>query len=127
MKITRINQGLALLLVVAFGVLPLSCKKKEAAVQAMPPEEVPKTLTDSFKNAPAPVTAAARPAIQAAQANDPRAVFSLSDLASRPDLSPEQREAVIRSMHAMLEQARKAAAKGDRRSEAVMNAYRASK
>ena len=103
------------------------CKKSEGPLTPLQPEQVPQAMNQAFAKAPEPIAAAAQPVIQATAAKDPRAIFGLEDLSTRPDLSAQQREAVQRALQAMLAQARAAAAAGDARSEEVMKTYRATK
>jgi hypothetical protein len=112
----------------ALVVILCGCKRAGSSAYApLPPEQVPQTMSQAFEQSAASVSAAARPVILAAEARDPAAILGLHELASRPDLTAEQRKAVQRSMQALLEQARAAAARGDARSDEVMKAYRASK
>ena len=119
----RIIFVLALVVALASG-----CKKQPVAVAPLPVEQVPTTIEKAFQQAAPEVRQDATAALSALQnQNEPKAFFELHDLAARPELTPEQREAAMRAWAAVYAKLRAAAEKGDKKAEDAVNEYRATK
>jgi hypothetical protein len=115
--------GAALLLVLVAG-----CRKKATTPRAMSAEEVPAAMEKTFQQAPTEVREVATEAVIALQSQDEsKAFLDLQELTHRPELSPEQRMAAARSMMAVHERLRSAAARGDKKAEQTLEQYQATK
>jgi hypothetical protein len=82
----------------------------------------------AFNDSPGATKQVAAEVVVAMQKEDPpRALLELDALHRRPDLSAEQRQAVMQARQALLERLRSAAAKGDKNAEAALEQHRATK
>ena len=117
--------------VIALGMMGLlafaGCGRKPAASTPLPIEQVPQEIENAFKNAPPDASQAASEAVSAVRSDEPEALADLQDLSARPDLSEEQRIAAARAMAAYLQKLRESAEKGNKKSEAALEHYRATK
>jgi len=115
--------GLALVVAMTTG-----CKKQPVAVVPLPVEQVPTTMEQAFQQAAPEVRQEATAAVAALQNQDePKAFYELQELADRPELTPEQREAAMRAWAAVYARLRAAAEKGDKKAEDAVEHYRATK
>jgi len=119
----------ALLGLIMAALPPLAgCKKKATALTPVPVEQVPATMQQSFQQAPPEIRQSANEVVAAVEKGDePHALVELQHLASRPELTQQQRDAAVRSWMAVHERLRAAAAKGDKRAEDALEHYRATK
>jgi hypothetical protein len=124
MKLSDIIKSLAVLsaLLVSPG-----CRQAHGP-EAIPVEEVPAAVSHAFDQAAPEVKNAANQVISSIQTKDEaKAFLELHVLASRPDLTPEQREAASRSILSLNERLRAAAEEGDNRAAEALQIYRSSK
>jgi hypothetical protein len=112
---------LTALLVVGFG-----CKEK--APQVLSAEQVPAAVESAFKDATGDAKTTANEVVAAIQSKDEaKALVDLQTLFSRPDLTPEQREAANSSMISLNERLRALAAQGDKKAQEALDTYSARK
>ncbi len=113
----------------AMGMLALvGCSKTAQAPPPIPIAEVPQTLENAFKNSSAEANQAANQAVAAVRGDEPATALSdLQELSERSDLSKEQRIVAAQAMAAYLQKLRETADKGDKKSEEVLQQYRATK
>lgn len=116
------------LLAIIVGIPVLGCKKQAAAPTPVAVEEVAPTVEKAFQQAPTEIRQSASVAVAAVQSGDDgQALDELSELSMKPELTVEQRQAVTRSMLGVQQRLRAAAEKGDKRAEATLEHYRATK
>lgn len=116
---------LALILVAATAT---GCKEKPVAVAPIPVEQVPATMEQAFQQAAPAVKQDATAVVAALQGQDePKAFFELQELSGRPELTPEQQEAVTRAWAAVHARLRAAAERGDKKAGDALEQYRATK
>ena len=128
MRIIRFFRGLSLFApaVAAAGIL--SGCGDAAPPEPLPLSEAPAAVDTAFKDATPEARALAAEVKAAAQSSDsPRAFVELQAMQSRPDLTPEQREVVARSLAGAAEELNAAAARGDARAQQILNLHRARK
>jgi hypothetical protein len=119
---------LACLTTAALVAVAPGCKKTAQAPPPMPVEQVAPSIETIFQQAPAETRQLATEAAAAVQSSDDVKAFNdLQDLRARVDLTPQQREAVARSMLAVNQRLRQAAEKGDKKAEQALEHYRATK
>jgi hypothetical protein len=112
------------------GLLSLlgGCGKSTVAEAPLPLGEVPAAVQSAVQQSPEEVRAIAGEVITAMEGREESAAFlNLAELSERPELTPEQRRAVARSLAALQEQVQAAAAKGDKKAEQALEQYRATK
>lgn len=118
-------------LAIAIGaclVFSLGCRKPAPAPAPVAIEQVPPTMEKAFEQAPAELRQTAGGiATTLRNSDDASAFFELQSLSAKPTLTPAQRDAVTRSMLAVHERLRAAAAKGDQQAEKALEHYRATK
>lgn len=116
----------ALATIAAAG-LSLGCGR-DANPPPLSSEEVPAAVEGAFKDANADLQNSAKEVVSAIQGKDEgKALIDLQTLFSRPDLTPDQREAAARSMNSLNEKLRTAASQGDQRAAEALQIYRARK
>jgi hypothetical protein len=104
------------------------CGKNTVAEAPLPLGEVPAAVQSAFQQSPEEVRVIAGEVITAMEGREESAAFlNLAELSERPELTPEQRRAVARSLAALQEQVQAAAAKGDKKAEQALEQYRATK
>lgn len=103
------------------------CKKKETVV-ALPVEEIPTAIQESFiTNSEPEVVKQVQSVVVAVEKNDPDAIFELERLAARPGLTEEQQKQAGRAMATMMQRLSAKAAEGDKKSEEALRKYQLSK
>jgi hypothetical protein len=125
----RRDSRLALTLILTvLAAAAAGCGSSSAPPAALSTQEVAPALESAFKDASAEAKSAATEAAAAVQQNDnPKALLEIQRLSARQDLTAEQREAAARSMLAIMEQLRQAAARGDGAAAAMLEVQRAHK
>ena len=103
------------------------CKPAPSSQPPLPVQEVPKVLTDAFKQAPPEASAVAQEIVTSVQAGDAIAFAQAQELAARGDLTDEQRKAANRAMAALHQKLLEEAAKGNEKAEEALKVYRATK
>ena len=108
--------------------LASGCDRTAPPAAALAIEQVPQAIEQAFQQAAPEDRENASHIISVLRSNqDAEAFVELQTLSARPELSPEQRVAAGRSMTALLERLRTAAAKGDKKAEDALENYAASK
>jgi len=103
------------------------CKKKETVV-ALPVEEIPTAIQESFiTNSEPEVVKQVQSVVVAVEKNDPDAIFELERLAARPGLTEEQQKQAGRAMATMMQRLSAKADEGDKKSEEALRKYQLSK
>ena len=102
----------------------VGCSRQTPAAPVSPEAN----LRDVMKGAPAEAQQMADAAASAVEKQEPGEAFVVvNKLATAPDLTPEQRQAAFQAAATLREQLARAAANGDPRATALLDAYRASK
>ena len=122
--VRRCPAGLALL---ALLVLAAGCGRKHVPAPPISAEQVPQTLENAFQEANPEVSNTVSEVVTAVRQDDPQALEGLQELATKPDLSVQQREAATRALQALLEKLRAEEAKGNKKAAQAMEQYRISK
>ncbi len=100
---------------------------EHAGSEPPPAEEVPASVQQAFAGAPEEVRHTATAAAGDLQADPANAYQGFEAIMMRPDITPEQRKAAADAMAASLLQLQRAAAAGDQRAQAAMEARAARK
>jgi len=117
----------AAVILLSLAIIAAGCKK-DGNRATLTPEQIPAAVQNAFKDATPDVkTLADEVAASLQNKEEPRAFGELQVLSSRPDLTPEQREAAVRAIHALNIQLALAAARGDKNAEEMLQQYRATK
>lgn len=105
----------------------LGCSKPSAP-QPIALDQIPNTVDTAFKGATEEIKTAATGFTASVRNNDlPGAFEQLTDLTSRPDLTPEQRGIAARAMMSVAQNMREAAAKGDQKAAEQLSRYQSSR
>jgi len=125
---TNLTPGALLLLAATLGLSGAGCKKQAVAPTPVAAEEVAPTVEKAFQQSAPEVRQSASVVVAAVQSGDDgKALDELTELSVKPELTPEQRQAVTRSMLGVHQRLRAAAEKGDKTAEATLEHYRATK
>jgi hypothetical protein len=109
-------------------ILTLGCRKEAAPPSPVQIEQAPPMIEKVFEKAPTELLQdAGEVATALRNSDDAGALFELQSLSAKATLTAEQRNAVTRSMMAVHERLRTAAAKGDKKAEAAVEHYQATK
>lgn len=103
------------------------CSKKEAALAPVPVEQVPQLLESAFQSAPEEIKVEARELSTSVREDVTGSLTELQNLSSRPDLTDEQRQAAARAMASVHARLLEEAAKGNKKADAELERYRATK
>lgn len=128
MKISRaVIKSLALTL----GLLPVAwlagCEKKASNQQPIPVEQVPRVLSETFKDATPETRAVVNEIANSVQAGDPASLAQAHELTAQSELSDEQRAAAFRVAAAIHQKMVENAARGDKKAQEALELYRATK
>lgn len=114
--------------VCALLLIPSGCSKTPEAPAAVSVEQATPAMQEAFKSAQPEVQTLAQDVVNSAQGqDDARAFVAANELSSKPELTPEQRQAAIQALMAINERLRQAAANGNTAAEKLLETYRATK
>lgn len=116
-----------ILCAVSIAVAILGCSRKEAALAPVPVEQVPQLLDNAFQSAPEEIKVEARELSTSVREDVTGTLTELQNLSSRPDLTDEQRQAAARAMASVHARLLEEAAKGNKKADAELEHYRATK
>lgn len=104
------------------------CNRAGSAPQAMPVEQITRSITQAFQNARGEPKAWSAEFLKAYQAKDlARSFFLLQQLSTSTNLTTDQRKIVARSLLTVGEQVQEAAAKGEGQAGEALQLYRSTK
>ena len=117
----------ASLICVSVGLLLAGCGGGGDATVPLTATEVPKTVERAFANAPAETRKAATDIVADISTKPGLAVQGFDEMSRRPDLTPEQRQAVAQAALLAVAELQKAAARGDAEAKDALEARAARK
>jgi hypothetical protein len=100
---------------------------KEPPPKVLTTEEVQTTMKDAFKESPPEVTNMVNEAVTSADTDQPKSLERLQQISAQPGLTPEQQKAATDATMALLRKLRENADNGDKKAQAALDRYRATK
>ena|SRR5687768_11092166 len=108
--------------------LGAGCGQKQEAPKALTSKEIPQAIREAFKEAgPEIKEEISRAVVHLEKQNDVEAFLQLQEMSSKPDLTPEQRSVVARSLIGVSQRLQTSAASGNAQAEELLKVHRASK
>ena len=120
-------QTLALMLALVPFAWLAGCKNEASQQPPIPVEQVPRVLSETFKDAKPGTMAAVQAIANSVQAGDPASLAQAHELTSLSELSDEQRAAAFRVAAAIHQKMVENAARGDQKAQEALEHYRATK
>lgn len=105
--------------------LAAGCSKSGAGGPApLAADQIPTAVNQAFATAPADTRQQVASVVTDAQAKDSSTTFvDLQNLSARPDLTPQQRQIVVRAMQTTFQQVRAEATNGNPAAQKVLHQY----
>ena len=111
-----------------FALAGVGCSKKKSAGQTASPQESAANVQSVFQNAAEEIKQQAGEVVTAVQSQNSVVAYTrLENLSGRPNLTPEQQQAVFEMQMALVRQLQAESAKGNAAAEELLNRYRATK
>ena len=111
-----------------FALAGVGCSKNTSAAHATSPQEGAANVQSVFQNAAEEIKQQAGEVVAAVQSQNSVVAYSrLANLSGRPDLTPEQHQALFEMQMALVRQLQAESAKGNAAAEELLNHYRATK